>query len=110
MIEVVQMYQLDLIMVLFFQGSEGVQGSQNCLYFNFPPISVQGGGAAPLNEYMADKKYFIGRALCQQYHNHTLGSLHQSRGGGAGALILQAICLLVYSLVIYLFTLAFRIN
>ena len=50
MIKVVQMYQLDLIKVLFFQGSEGVQGSQNCLYFNFPQFQSKGGGAAPLND------------------------------------------------------------
>ena len=43
--------------------------------FLYKKKSVYFEGAAPLNEHMADKKYFIGLALSQQYHNRTLRSL-----------------------------------
>ena len=42
--EIVPMYQFDVILVRFYQGSEGVQLYQNSLHFKFFLISVEGGG------------------------------------------------------------------
>ena len=41
MIGIVPMYQLDMIWVLFLQGSEGVQSSQNCLNIKNPTFSMK---------------------------------------------------------------------
>ena len=46
-IEIVLMYHLDIIKILFLQGSDGVQlvqQSQNCLHFKFSQIRFKTGG------------------------------------------------------------------